>query len=59
MGLGKTVQVLAALQQRRLRPLPAAERLPSLVVVPKSLVQRAIWHRTRSVGQSRGCEKMG
>ena len=39
MGLGKTVQVLAMLEQRRCRQLPPGEtRLPSLVVVPKSLV---------------------
>ena len=39
MGLGKTVQVLALLESRRTRRLKADEqRLPSLVVVPKSLV---------------------
>ena len=39
MGLGKTVQVLALLQSRRRRRLRKHEaRLPSLVVVPKSLV---------------------
>ena len=39
MGLGKTVQVLALLESRRTRRLRADEqRLPSLVVVPKSLV---------------------
>jgi superfamily II DNA or RNA helicase len=39
MGLGKTVQVLALLESRRTRRLKAdEERLPSLVVVPKSLV---------------------
>src|ERR1051325_5634912 len=36
MGLGKTVQVLALLDQRR--GAPAAERRPSLVVAPRSLV---------------------
>ncbi|MBX3440928.1 MAG: DEAD/DEAH box helicase [Planctomyces sp.] len=35
MGLGKTVQLLALLLERR---RTAAERLPSLVVVPKSLL---------------------
>ncbi len=39
MGLGKTIQVLAMLEQRRTRALSKDEqRLPSLVVVPKSLV---------------------
>ena len=39
MGLGKTVQVLALLEERRCRRLKRGEtRLPSLVVVPKSLV---------------------
>jgi superfamily II DNA or RNA helicase len=36
MGLGKTVQVLALLDQRR--GAPAAERRPSLVIAPRSLV---------------------
>ncbi len=39
MGLGKTIQVLALLEARRTRSLPAGQtRAPSLVVVPKSLV---------------------
>lgn len=39
MGLGKTVQVLALLQSRRVRRLKEGDtRLPSIVVVPKSLV---------------------
>lgn len=39
MGLGKTVQVLSLLEARRTRRLKAGEtRLPSLVVVPKSLI---------------------
>ena len=38
MGLGKTVQVLALLQKRRLLEIPAWERLPSMIVVPRSLV---------------------
>jgi superfamily II DNA or RNA helicase len=39
MGLGKTVQVLALLEQRRTRRLgKEEERLPSLVVVPRSLI---------------------
>ena len=39
MGLGKTVQVLAMLQSRKTRRLKKGEqRLPSIVVVPKSLV---------------------
>ena len=39
MGLGKTVQVLALLDSRRQQAPPAGEtRLPSLVVVPRSLV---------------------
>ena len=39
MGLGKTVQVLALLESRRTRRLKTDEqRLPSLVIVPKSLV---------------------
>ncbi len=39
MGLGKTVQVLALLEQRRTRRLKKDEtRLPTLVVVPKSLI---------------------
>ena len=37
MGLGKTVQVLALLEQRR-ASRNAAERRPSLVVAPKSLI---------------------
>jgi superfamily II DNA or RNA helicase len=37
MGLGKTVQVLALLEGRRSAPR-SRERLPSLVVVPRSLV---------------------
>lgn len=37
MGLGKTVQVLAHLEKEHLR-LRKAERLPSLVIVPKSLM---------------------
>ncbi|MEM9558285.1 MAG: DEAD/DEAH box helicase [Acidobacteriota bacterium] len=42
MGLGKTVQVLALLQLRRARKKPAWERLPSLIVVPRSLVHNWI-----------------
>jgi superfamily II DNA or RNA helicase len=38
MGLGKTVQVLALLQWRRQRPAPAADKRPSLVVAPRSVV---------------------
>jgi superfamily II DNA or RNA helicase len=39
MGLGKTVQVLALLESRRTRRLKRGEtRVPSLVVVPKSLI---------------------
>lgn len=38
MGLGKTVQVLSWLETLRLRNADAADRRPSLVVVPKSLV---------------------
>jgi SNF2 family DNA or RNA helicase len=39
MGLGKTVQVLALLEARRTRRLKKNEvRLPSLIVVPKSLI---------------------
>lgn len=39
MGLGKTIQVLALLEARRTRRLRKDEqRLPSIVVVPKSLV---------------------
>ncbi len=39
MGLGKTVQVLALLEARRLQRLKKDEtRLPSLAVVPKSLI---------------------
>jgi len=37
MGLGKTVMVLAMLEARR-RERPPGERVPSLAVVPKSLV---------------------
>ncbi len=37
MGLGKTIQVLAMLERRRAEK-PRAERQPSLVVVPRSLV---------------------
>ncbi|HEX7449708.1 MAG TPA: DEAD/DEAH box helicase [Pirellulales bacterium] len=40
MGLGKTVQVLARLVEQRRRPGgPAKQPAPSLVVVPRSLVQ--------------------
>jgi len=39
MGLGKTIQVLAILEKRRTRKVPAPEsRSPSLVVAPKSLI---------------------
>ena len=39
MGLGKTIQVLALLERRRKRRVTKdAERAPSLVVVPKSLI---------------------
>lgn len=38
MGLGKTVQVLALLEARRAAADPDAERKPSIVVAPKSLV---------------------
>ncbi|MGB7343210.1 MAG: DEAD/DEAH box helicase, partial [Pirellulaceae bacterium] len=39
MGLGKTIQVLAMLDKRRTRRIPADQsRKPSIVVVPKSLV---------------------
>jgi superfamily II DNA or RNA helicase len=38
MGLGKTVQVLALLQARRARPKQNGRRVPSLAVVPRSLV---------------------
>ncbi len=38
MGLGKTVQVLALLQARRLRRATPAERRPSLIVAPRSVV---------------------
>jgi superfamily II DNA or RNA helicase len=38
MGLGKTVQVLALLENRRLEQPSAAERRPSLVVAPRSLI---------------------
>ncbi|TWT75567.1 ATP-dependent helicase HepA [Posidoniimonas polymericola] len=38
MGLGKTIQVLALLADRRRRQPRDAERRPSLVVAPKSLV---------------------
>jgi superfamily II DNA or RNA helicase len=38
MGLGKTIQVLALLQMRRARPVAVWERLPSLIVVPRSLI---------------------
>ncbi|MEM6792516.1 MAG: DEAD/DEAH box helicase [Acidobacteriota bacterium] len=42
MGLGKTVQVLALLQMRRIRPIQSWERLPSIIVVPRSLVHNWI-----------------
>lgn len=38
MGLGKTVQVLALLEMRRLELLKSASKLPTLVVLPKSLM---------------------
>ncbi len=39
MGLGKTIQVLSLLQQRQTRERdPDESRLPSLIVVPKSLI---------------------
>ncbi len=47
MGLGKTVQVLALLQLRRARPVPAWERLPSVIVVPRSLVHNWIEEAAR------------
>ena len=42
MGLGKTVQVLALLQARRNRRVSSWERLPSMIVVPRSLVHNWI-----------------
>ena len=47
MGLGKTVQVLALLQLRRARPVPAWERLPSMIVVPRSLVHNWLEEASR------------
>lgn len=38
MGLGKTVQVLALLESRRLHLLKSNQKLPTLVVLPKSLM---------------------
>lgn len=38
MGLGKTVQVLALLESRRLELLKTNAKLPTLVVLPKSLM---------------------
>jgi SNF2 family DNA or RNA helicase len=39
MGLGKTIQVLALLEDRRTRRVPTGEaRTPSLVVAPKTLI---------------------
>ena len=42
MGLGKTIQLLAMLIERRNRPIGDGGRRPSLVVVPRSLVQNWI-----------------
>ena len=54
MGLGKTIQVLALLEARRTRPLPAGQtRAPSLVVVPKSLVFNWIDEAARFTPQLR------
>ncbi|MEM1201954.1 MAG: SNF2-related protein [Acidobacteriota bacterium] len=47
MGLGKTVQVLALLQMRRVRPVSSWERLPSIIVVPRSLVHNWIEEAAR------------
>ncbi|MEM8996119.1 MAG: SNF2-related protein, partial [Acidobacteriota bacterium] len=47
MGLGKTVQMLALLQMRRNRRLKSWERLPSLIVVPRSLVHNWIEEAAR------------
>ncbi len=38
MGLGKTVQVLALLESRRIELLKGRNKLPTLVVLPKSLM---------------------
>jgi superfamily II DNA or RNA helicase len=54
MGLGKTVQVLALLETRRTRDLKKDEaRLPSLVIVPKSLVFNWIDEAARFAPQLR------
>ena len=42
MGLGKTVQVLALLETRRHQHPPTKPKLPSLVVVPRSVLWN--WH---------------
>ena len=42
MGLGKTVQVIALLEQRRLTMEARQERIPSLIVVMASLLGN--WH---------------
>lgn len=42
MGLGKTIQVLAMILQRRKRRARDKQRRPTLVVVPRSLVQNWI-----------------
>ncbi|MDA8016311.1 MAG: DEAD/DEAH box helicase [Thermoanaerobaculia bacterium] len=47
MGLGKTVQVLALLQARRNRRVSSWERLPSMIVVPRSLVHNWIEEAAR------------
>jgi len=58
MGLGKTVQVLALFQERKHR-LPQQERLPHLVVVPKSLVFNWQEEATRFAPELNVCPFIG
>jgi SNF2 family DNA or RNA helicase len=59
MGLGKTVQVLALLAGRRTQPKKGQARLPSLVVVPRSLVFNWMQEAARFAPQLRMLDHTG
>ena len=58
MGLGKTIQVLAMFAERRRRPADEP-RAPSLVVVPRSLVQNWVQEAARFTPQLRVLDYTG
>jgi superfamily II DNA or RNA helicase len=59
MGLGKTIQVLAMLVERRNRRTSKKARPPSLVVVPRSLVQNWIEEARRFAPELRVLDYTG